>query len=642
MCGIAGIVGAIDSELERGLDAMLSAQVHRGPDDSGLYRDGKERGVLFGFRRLAILDLSADGHQPMVDPQSGNVIVFNGEIYNFAEIRDELQAGGEQFRSKCDTEVLLRAYAHFGTDVLRRLRGMFAFAIYDARQQTVFLARDRLGIKPLYYAHIDRPSGRTMIFASELRSLLATHLLPRRLDPVALSSYLWNGFVVGPNTMVRGVSLLPAGTSLTLDIASGKVSKQRYWSLGPRSPGTDEEAIHELESELLTATKQHLVSDVPLGIFLSGGIDSSAVAALAVRAGTGRVKTFHIGFDEVGFDESSYARRVAEALQTEHAEFRLTQSVFVAQLEQALNCLDQPTFDAINTYFVSRVVREAGFTVALAGTGGDELFGGYESFHTLPRSKQVVEALRMLPANGVNQALHLGMQLMFGRGSSIPPQTRWAKLGGLLKTRGKEIGIYQVIYSLFTAEFLRALENGSSESNAPYGIPNERQSELESAIEGLSPLASTSVLELAMFVGERLLRDSDTASMAVSLELRVPLLDHRVVEAAQRVPERLRFANLGKKQLLRTLALSNIDKNIFDRPKAGFVIPIAVWAKDKLAGDIESMFSDRALVESVGLRPDLLQRLWRAFRDGAPGMYWSRVWAPYVLLRWCRAHGISL
>ena len=642
MCGIAGIIGSIDPALESALETMLSAQVHRGPDDSGLYRSDGNRGVLFGFRRLAILDLSADGHQPMVDESSGNVVIFNGEIYNFRELRRELEATGVQFRSTGDTEVLLRAYIHYGSDVVRHLRGMFAFAIYDPKQQSVFLARDRLGIKPLYYAQIERPSGKSLLFASELRALLATGLLTREADPMALRSYLWNGFVIGPNTIVRGISLLPPGTCMTVPIDSMRHSITRYWSLGPRAPRSADQALEVLKHELLTAAEQHLVSDVPLGVFLSGGVDSSAIAALAVQAGSGRVKTFHIGFDESGFDESAYARRVANDLKTEHAEFRLTQSIFLDQLESALASIDQPTFDAINTYFISHVVRQAGFTVALAGTGGDELFGGYQTFKNLPTASRWGRVLKMLPTSTLNDAFTAGMRLAFARSGSVAPQTRWAKLGSVLKTGGNELGLYQVFYSLFTPEFLSQLAKNVSDSGVWSGLPAARREELQAAISGLSPLAATTVLELALFIGERLLRDSDAASMAVSLELRVPLLDHRVVEAAQHVPDSMRFHPIGKKQLLKNLAMENLDQSIFDRPKSGFVLPIAVWSKDRLASEIASTFADRALVESVGISPNTLQQLWQAFVRGAPGLYWSRIWAPYVLLRWCRTHGISL
>jgi asparagine synthase (glutamine-hydrolysing) len=642
MCGIAGIVGAIDPTLNDSIQSMLSAERHRGPDDSGTFVTEGTPGVAFGFRRLAIIDLTRDGHQPMVDHERGNVVVFNGEIYNYLEIRRRLEERGEHFRSQCDTEVLLRAYAHYGPDVLNQLRGMFAFAIYDERRQEVLLARDRLGIKPLYYASIRRPTGPAIVFASELRSLLASGLIPKRLNPAALRNYLWNGFVVGPQTIVRDISLLPPGTTLKVSVQSGKTTSQRYWSLGPRVPRSADAAVEELQSELLEATKQHLVSDVPLGIFLSGGIDSSAVAALAVKSGTRNIKTFHVGFEEAGFDESAYARRVAKALGTEHTEYQLTQAKFVGQLDDALDGLDQPTFDAINTYFVSRVVREAGFTVALAGTGGDELFGGYESFRALPRLMRAVGKLAGLPMSGVESALNAGLSLTFGRKGRVVPQTRWAKLGALLASQGDPLNLYQVLYGLYTKEFLNDLCPSGQPGDAGYGVTSEARAELEKATAGLSPAAATSAFELAMFIGERLLRDSDAASMAVSLELRVPLLDHRVVEAAQRVPEDVRFDPLGKKMLLRKMALSQLDPEIFERRKAGFVLPIAVWAKDRLANDIESVFSDRALVESVGLSSEALTRLWSSFRDGAPGMYWSRVWAPYVLLRWCRLHGVAL
>lgn len=578
----------------------------------------------------------------MVDERHGNVIVFNGEIYNFAEIRRELEARGERFRSQCDTEVLLRAYAHFGPDVLGRLRGMFAFAIYDASRREVFLARDRLGIKPLYYASLKRGSGTSVLFASELRSLLASGMVPKRLNPAALHTYLWNGFVVGPDTMVEGVSLLPPGTSMTIRIDDGQVSQKRYWSLGRRATRPESEARERLEAELLEATRQHLVSDVPLGIFLSGGIDSSAIAALAVRAHTTSVKTFHVGFEESGFDESKYAEQVANALGTEHTEYRLSQSKFVDQLDDAIGSLDQPTFDAINTYFVSRVVREAGFTVALAGTGGDELFGGYSSFRNLPTAVGVLSKAKRLPLKAIERALRVGTQIALGRDDRVSPQTRWAKLGALFSTGGDLVDIYQVLYALYTPDFLGALEAGNQSAAVPFGIPDPMRSELCKSIAGLSPLEATSVLELGMFIGERLLRDSDAASMAVSLELRVPLLDHQVVEAAQRVPVHARYEPVGKKSLLRQIALSELDPSIFDRPKAGFVLPIAVWAKDRLASDIEATFSDRELVESVGLRSSPLMSLWKSFRSGAPGLYWSRIWAPYVLLRWCRLQGVSL
>jgi len=638
MCGIAGAVGAVDDQVVEAVRAMTDAEAHRGPDDSGFFRSER---VAFGFRRLSILDLTAEGHQPMSDPASGSVVVFNGEIYNFAELRADLESRGAQFRSSGDTEVLLKSYVAWQTGALSRFRGMFGFAVYDPGRRRVLLARDRLGIKPVYYTTVARPGGEVVLFASELRALLASGLVPRRADPQGLASYLWNGFVVGPATLIAGVRLLAPGAFLDLDIERPAPAPRFYFQLAHRAPLPAGRAVEALAHELAVATRQHMVSDVPLGVFLSGGVDSSAIAALAVRSGSGTVKTFHIGFEEAGFDESAHARRVASALGTEHAEFRLTQERFREQIEPALASLDQPTFDAINTYLVSRVVREAGLKVALAGTGGDELFGGYRSFRDLPRGRAVGRLSRLLPraalARGARAALELRQ-----RKATMPAQTRWGKLADALAAGDDLVHLYQVAYGLFTGQFLEELAGDELSRTAPAGLPGERAEGLGRALGDSTPLSAISLLELSLFIGERLLRDTDAASMAVSLEVRVPLLDHAVVEAALAVPDRERFHPLGKKRLLKTLALSNLDPAIFERPKAGFVLPIEVWAKDRLASEIDEAFADRSQVEALGLRHEALCRLWQAFKAGAPGLYWSRVWAPYVLLRWCRLHGVTL
>lgn len=646
MCGIAGAIGAIDDSLEASVRTMMDAQAHRGPDDSGLYRSPDAPGVVLGFRRLAIMDLTPDGHQPMIDDQRENVVVFNGEIYNYAELRAQLQAAGERFRSTGDTEVLLRACGLWGESAVERLRGMYAFALYDRARRRVVLARDRLGIKPLYYAKVKRPTGTAVLFASELRALLATGLFERHLDPLGVATYLWNGFVVGPSTAVKGITLLPPGSTLSLSLdvdGTGFTAEpRRYWSLAGREPLAQDQAVAALGDELLTATRQHLVSDVPLGVFLSGGVDSSAVTALAVRAGSGRIKTFHIAFEETAFNEAAYARQVATTLGTEHLEFTLTQARFRSELDRALDSLDQPTFDGINTYFVSRVVREAGFTVALAGTGGDELFGGYRSFRDLPPSQALTRALRFAPTGLVRGLGKLAARLKTGKPGAVPPQTRWGKLPDLLGAGGDLVALYQVAYGLYTRDFVGELERSPLAGQTICGLPSARMHELAEVAASARPLDAVARLELGLFIGERLLRDTDVASMAASLEVRVPLLDHRVVEAAQAVPEPARFRPLGEKSLLKSIAMPNLDQRIFQRPKAGFVLPIEVWAKDQLAGRIESVFADAELARNVGIDAAALGRLWRAFRDGAPGLYWSRIWAPFVLLDWCRRHKLAL
>ncbi|TFG96090.1 MAG: asparagine synthase (glutamine-hydrolyzing), partial [Myxococcales bacterium] len=386
MCGIAGAVGFVDHEVREAVRRATRRQAHRGPDGEGYYASSEAAGpgVAFGHRRLAVIDLSADGAQPMLDPESGAVIVYNGEVFNFEALRHELVAEGRAFRSGTDTEVVLQAYAHWGLDFVSRLRGMFALAIWDPRHRRLVLARDPLGVKPLYLARIGRPGGRdVLVFSSELRALLATGLVERRLDPAGLQGFLWHGFAVGPGTLVSGVRRLEPGVRLSVDLDDGLAERQeRFWSLPPATPGTH--SVEDLRVELEAAVRMQLVADVPLGVFLSGGVDSSVVMAIAARANGSVLRTFNVGFDEPGFDESQHARAMAQRFGTEHSEVRLSERAFQERLDDALGSVDQPTFDALNTYFVSRAAREAGLTVALAGTGGDELFGGYASFHDLP------------------------------------------------------------------------------------------------------------------------------------------------------------------------------------------------------------------------------------------------------------------
>jgi asparagine synthase (glutamine-hydrolysing) len=621
---------------------MSAAQLHRGPDASGFWasdRGTSGAGVAFGHRRLAIIDLSDGGRQPMADPETGNVIVTNGEIYNFEALRYELERDGARFRSRSDTEVILKAYARWGVDCLSRLRGMFAFALWDASQRTLLLARDRLGIKPLYLTRVIRPGGAaTLLFASEVRALLESDLVEREVDPVGLASYAWNGFVVGPSTIVRGIELLPRATYSVASVDGTLPTPRRYWQL-PTSTRLDEKEA--FKDQLTAAVRLHLISDVPLGIFLSGGIDSSVIAALAVRSGTACVRTFNIGFDEAAYDETAHARAVAQALGTDHHELRLTKETFGRELSHALASLDQPTFDGINTYFVSRAVREAGLTVALAGTGGDELFGGYPSFRDVPWAAGWSRRLSRFPPEMLRGLANALMRAAAGS-ASVPPQTRWGKLGDVLAAQGELLDTYQISSALFSSDFARELLTPDASEALHMGLPRAVAQELREITAGSSPLAAISTLETWCFLGERLLRDTDAASMANSLEVRVPFLDHEVVSAASALADAERFEPLGKKQLLRELALGDLDGALFDRPKSGFVLPIDRWARDVLKDQMSAAFADRQFCEAAGLDPRAVSRLWHAFLHRAPGQYWSRIWAVYVLGWWCREYRVSL
>lgn len=669
MCGIVGAIRRIRSHrgapsrprvegMTRLVERMGQALHHRGPDGSGLWQSSGQE-VVFGHRRLAILDLTEAGAQPMVDRDSGCAITYNGEIYNFLDIRRDLEALGEAFSSSCDTEVILKAYKHWGIDgAVRRFRGIFALALWDPRARVVHLVRDPLGIKPLYWtlAREGDASEEMVLFASEVRALLASGAVARHLDPEAVASYLWHGFVVGPSTIVRNVHLLPAASIMTIaaddtDRRCNSRSARVYWRMPSSSAPTTTTA--DLREELASTVRMQLVSDVPLGVFLSGGVDSSVVAALASEVAPDSVHTFTIGFDIPAYDETRFARQVADGIGSRHTSSVLTEGAFREQLPEAFTAIDQPTFDGINTYFVSRAARNAGMTVALAGTGGDELFGGYRSYVDIPKALRAGAWLpltnRENGRRGLDTAVTLfariANQLSWRLFRAVPPQTRWGKVADVVRAARDVVGLYQVSYALFTREAQVSLASSvvrEAQRQQQYGLSASVIEAWRERVEGSPVLHAISLLELSSFVGERLLRDTDAASMAVALEVRVPLLDHVLVEAVAGVDPRRRFATLGKKQLLRDLALTALDPAIFDRPKAGFVLPIDAWARRSLQQEMEGLFTDPDLARRAGLDGESLRTLWSSFLAGRPGLYWSRVWAIYVLLWWCRTHDVSL
>ena len=643
MCGIAGIIGRLDETNGEALRRMSRAQAHRGPDGEGFWQsppDARGRGAMLAHRRLAILDLSPAGAQPMKDPLTGDVIVFNGEIYGYAELRRRLEAEGHRFESTGDTVVMLRALAVHGPEAVRWLRGMFTFAIWDADEERLRLARDPLGIKPLYVARNRAGDGSwTIAFASELRALLASGLLGTpRLDPQAAASMVWNGFVVGPGTAVEGVELLWPGRLLEFDSAGRETRCDDFWTV-PQSSGDGAMDETRLATLLEEDVRLHLASDVPLAVFLSGGIDSSVVANLAQRAQTSPVHTFTLSFEEKELDEGPAARRIAQAIGTQHHEVMLTEPQFVGHLEAALDSLDQPTFDGLNAYYLSRAIRSAGFTVALSGTGGDELFGGYSSFRDLPVLHRWIHWSRAVPRQLLVALATLGTSALRASGGAIPPQTRWAKLPHMVR-RGEDIrALYQLAYALFLPEFQRELL-GDGAGSLLDGLPRAMHERLSDETRARSPLSAISILEQRLFLGERLLRDNDAASMASSLEQRVPLVDQVLFEAVDRLDDETRYAPIGRKEGLRRMGLQGLDPALFERPKSGFVLPFDRWIRRGLRDAMDQTLRDPDAVRSAGLAPEAVARLWRAFLDGAPGMYWSRVWGLYVLIRWCHRNRV--
>jgi asparagine synthase (glutamine-hydrolysing) len=639
MCGIAGIIGRLDSLNLAALERMTGAMVHRGPDDSGTWISAPDSGgwgALLGFRRLSILDLSPAGAQPMVDPLTGHVVVFNGEIYNFGDLRRRLEAEGQELQSTGDTAVMLRALGLYGRGAVSWFRGMFAFGCWDPKERRLLLARDPLGIKPLYLARSTDPDADwSMVFASELRALLASGLLgPPRLDPQAVASSIWNGFVVGPHTAVKGVQLLWPGCLLEFDGAGNELRQQEFWRIPGRAPDPimDEDGLGAILEEGL---RLHLASDVPLAVFLSGGVDSSAIANLAQRTAQSSIHTFTLTFQEQELNEGPVARRIAAAIGTEHHEVVLTEGHFVENLEAALESLDQPTFDGLNAYYMSRAIRAAGFTVALSGTGGDELFGGYTSYRDLPVLERWSRRAAWVPRGLQMAAAELASRLLCGSCEAMPPQTRWAKLPDMIRCGDDLLALYQLAYALFLPGFQRELLAPSFAEALADGLPLAMRQRLGAETRDRTPLSAISVMEQRLFLGERLLRDNDVASMASSVEQRVPLVDQVLFESVDRLPDEARYRPLGRKAILRRVGLRGLDPALFERPKSGFVLPFDRWIRHGLKDAMDQTLRDPQVIAAVGLDPPAVECLWRAFLDGAPGMYWSRVWSVYVFIRWC-------
>jgi asparagine synthase (glutamine-hydrolysing) len=644
MCGIAGIIGRLDADNRAALERMNNAMLHRGPDAGGTWisePNSRGWGALLAHRRLSILDLSPAGAQPMVDSVTGHAIVFNGEIYNFRDLRRRLMAEGQELQSTGDTAVMLRALGLHGPSAVEWLRGMFAFACWDPKERRLLLARDPLGIKPLYLARSSDPdAGWSLAFASELRALLASGLLGTpRLDPQAVASSVWNGFVIGPGTAVKGVDLLLPGCLLEFDGAGNEIRQHDFWRIPDRPPDPISEE-QDLAAILEEGLKLHLASDVPLAVFLSGGIDSSVMANLAQRASESPIHTFTLAFEEHELNEGPIARRISAAIGTQHHEVVLTEGRFVEDLEVALDSLDQPTFDGLNAYYISRAIREAGFTVALSGTGGDELFGGYPSYRELPALQRWSRRAAWAPRNLQVAAASLATWPLRRSSGGMPPQTRWAKLPEMVRRGDDLLALYQMAYALFLPGFQRELLAPSFADPLMDGLPAAMRQRIVSETRGRTPLSAISVMEQRLFLGERLLRDNDAASMACSLEQRVPLVDQVLLESVNRQPDRARYLPLGQKSTLRRIGLRGLDPALFERPKSGFVLPFDRWIRRGLKNAMDETLRDPQAIAPVGLDPVAVGRLWRAFLDGAPGMYWSRIWSVYVLIRWCHRNRV--
>src|SRR5262245_24108749 len=399
----------------------------------------------------------------------------------------------------------------------------------------------------------------------------------------------------------------------------------------------DEDGLAAILEEGL---KLHLASDVPLAVFLSGGVDSSVIANLAQRAAQCPVHTFTLAFEEHDYNEGPIARQIAAAIGTNHHEVVLMEGQFVENLDAALNSLDQPSFDGLNAYYMSRAIRASGFTVALSGTGGDELFGGYTSYRDLPVLQRWFRQAAWVPCGVRLAAARLATWPVRHRSGAVPPQNRWAKLSDMVRRGDDLLGLYQLAYALFLPGFQRELlAPGFAEALAD-GLPLAMRQRLLSETRDRTPLSAISVMEQRLFLGERLLRDNDVASMAASLEQRVPLVDQVLVESVDRIPDAARYRPLGRKAMLRSIGLRGIDPALFERPKSGFVLPFDRWIRRGLKNAMDQTLRDPQAIAPAGLDPAAVARLWQAYLEGAPGLYWSRIWSVYVFIYWCHRNHV--
>jgi asparagine synthase (glutamine-hydrolysing) len=644
MCGIAGLIGRIGEPNRDALRRINDAMVHRGPDGEGFWEatpDDRGWAPMLAHRRLSILDTTSSASQPMVDPETGHVVVFNGEIYNYRELRERLSVSGHALQSTGDTAAMLRTISIHGRDAIGSLRGMFAFALWDTHEKKLVMARDPLGIKPLYIARNPDPNGNwSLVFASEVRAILASGLLRNpRLNPNAVASIVWNGFTVAPETVISGIESVWPGEYRVFDARGSEEHRKFFWRMPPgREDGTMDE--EQLEGIVEETVHLHLAADVPLGVFLSGGIDSSAVANLAQRSSDSPVHTFTLAFEEQEHNEGTFARQIARAIGTQHQELLLTEQHFMSGLDGALDSLDQPTFDGLNSYFMSQAVHDAGFKVALVGSGGDEIFGGYTTFRDLPvlhrwsrRGRRIPVELRVALARLFASIKRSGS----GR-QGMAPQTRWAKLPDMAQRGDDLLALYQMAYALFLPDFQRQLLGDTARGALVDGLPEAMHGRLRMEMQSRSPLSAISVMEQRLFLGERLLRDTDAVSMAASLEVRLPLVDRVLLEAADRLCVADRYHPLRTKSMLRRIGLRGLDPVLFERPKSGFVLPYDRWLRSGLGKMIDGTMHDADAIRSTGLDPVVVLRLWKAYVGGAPGLYWSRVWALYVLIRWCHRY----
>lgn len=620
MCGINGIVnlgrtGNFGNQIRK----MNAALAHRGPDYDGVF---EQEGIALGHRRLSIIDLSSDGHQPM-NYANRFTIVYNGELYNFRELKKELSE--ITFKTNSDTEVILAAYAKWGENCLKHFNGMFAFAIYDQSNQELFIARDRLGIKPLYYSQVDEK----IIFASEIRALLSSGMIPKKMDLNSLEDYLLYQTVHAPATIIENVKMLMPGHFMKIN--NGSVIVKCWWK--PLIKKNDQEVDYstvckDVRQLLRDSVERRLVADVPFGAFLSGGIDSSVIVGLMSEVASSPVNTFSVTFDDSEFSESIYANQIAKKFKTIHHEIKLKPEDFLNELPNALDVMDHPSGDGPNTYVVSKATKIAGVSMALSGLGGDELFCGYDIFK------------RSAELEGKNWLNIIPRTIRSAVGDSIKkknPGIAGEKKAAILSMNKINFASFYPVYRKVLLEDqikkIRCHKNEFPNAVTEIIIEIEKKFSDENYL-----MSRVSFSEITTYMENVLLRDTDQMSMAHALEVRVPFLDYKLVEYVLNLPDVMKFPITPKKLLVDAVS-DLLPSEIINRPKMGFTFPWKNWMKNELKSFCEIRLQNLGKREPFDANG--LQELWTKFSNDDPLVTWSRIWPLVVLSHWLDKNDIN-
>ncbi len=636
MCGICGVIGIESRELSEVIvRRMMAALVRRGPDGEGLVSVPP---VAAGSRRLSIIDLPG-GDQPIWNEDGTLAVVFNGEIYNFGELRENLESRGHRFRTRSDTEVIVHGYEEWGEQCVEHLKGMFAFAVIEmpqgrtGRATRVFIARDALGIKPLYYAM----ENGALLFASEVRALLASGRVPAQLSAEAVPSYLLFGSVSEPMTLVEGVMSLPPGHSMSIAAAGPILTPEpkRFWDLShssaqskPVAPTESDPPARRVRSLLENAVRGHLIADVPVGVFLSSGLDSTALAALASRV-QGGIHTFTVAFPDAEFSEAKQARRTAQSLGTEHSEFVLSQKEMLTRLDEAVTAFDQPSMDGINTYFVSWAAHESGLKVALSGLGSDEIFGGYTSFSNTRQVSRLAKMARSFPAHFRKSTASIATNRRFF--GSWPDSMR----KGVEAWVNPDVLPHPYFFTrlLFTPQlvefWLGGRANSWNESSWAHWLGDAARQ--ANKMDGFT---AVSWLELRSYLVSTLLRDTDAMSMRHSLEVRVPFLDSSLVEYVLSLPESAKRGHAQPKALLVEAVRDLLPEEIVAQPKRTFTLPWENWLRGPLGGNVAAGLADWSPALESHVAGSVALGVWEDFLGGRTT--WSRPWGLYILNEWVK------